>query len=83
MSEAETNELIDVMNVENGGPGFVRSTDTGAYDAHGVAARVVSQGRTSENAWCRDDCDKNPLVRSHFPFQHNTYSSPSDLTMLI
>lgn len=62
MNETETNELINVMNVENGGPGFVRSTDTGAYDAHGVAARVVSQGRTSENAWCRDDCDKNPLV---------------------
>jgi hypothetical protein len=24
----------------------------------------VSQGRTSENAWCRENCDNLPLVRS-------------------
>jgi hypothetical protein len=64
MSDEETNELIEVMNVENGGPGFVRSTDTGAYDKFGVAQRVVSQGRTSENAWCRENCDSNPKVEN-------------------
>ena len=30
----------------------------------GEAAKVVSQGRTSENAWCRENCDDEPLVRS-------------------
>lgn len=43
---------------------FVRSTDTGAYNKYGEAERVVSQGRTSMNAWCRGSCDKKPLVRS-------------------
>ena len=25
---------------------------------------MVSSGRTSENAWCREGCDNQPLVRS-------------------
>ena len=45
------------------GDSFVRSTDTGSYNKFGEAEKVVSQGRTSQNAWCREGCDSNPLVR--------------------
>mgnify|MGYP004340997583 CR=1 FL=1 len=31
---------------------FARSTDQGAVDKYGEQKKVVSQGRTSENAWC-------------------------------
>jgi prolyl 4-hydroxylase len=41
---------------------FERSTDTGAYNDFGAAAKVVSQTRTSNNAWCRAQCESDPLV---------------------
>uniref|UniRef100_A0A7S2WFP1 Fe2OG dioxygenase domain-containing protein n=1 Tax=Rhizochromulina marina TaxID=1034831 RepID=A0A7S2WFP1_9STRA len=43
---------------------FVRSTDTGSYNKFGEAEKLVSRSRTSENAWCREGCDNNPLVQS-------------------
>jgi len=42
---------------------FVRSTDTGAYNKYGEAERVVSQSRTSQNAWCRAGCEDHPMVK--------------------
>jgi len=63
MNASETDALIAAVGAESGGPGFVRSTDTGAYNKFGEAAKVVSSGRTSENAWCRENCDDKPLVR--------------------
>ena len=41
---------------------FVRSTDTGTYNKFGEAERVVSQSRTSQNAWCRAGCEDHPMV---------------------
>ncbi len=41
-----------------------RSTDTGAYNATtGETSKVVSDGRTSSSAWCRDaTCEAQPAV---------------------
>lgn len=55
-------EIDGLLNSVSGN--FQRSTDTGSYDKFGEADKVVSKGRTSENAWCRDECDKNPMVQS-------------------
>jgi prolyl 4-hydroxylase len=39
-----------------------RSTDQGEFDPNGVQAQVVSQGRTSYNAWCMNECEQDPIV---------------------
>lgn len=41
-----------------------RSTDTGQTNQFGETGRVLSTGRTSTNAWCRHECQNNPLVRN-------------------
>jgi len=41
-----------------------RSTDTGSVNEFGETGRVLSQGRTSSNAWCRAQCEGNPHVQS-------------------
>lgn len=41
-----------------------RSTDTGKANEFGEVGRVLSQGRTSSNAWCRHDCENHPAVKS-------------------
>lgn len=41
-----------------------RSTDTGEANEFGEVGRVLSQGRTSSNAWCRHDCESNPHVQN-------------------
>lgn len=40
-----------------------RSTDTGASNEFGEAQKLVSTGRTSENAWCIGDCYENGMVQ--------------------
>lgn len=70
--------------------GFDRSTDQGAVNAAGEMEKVVSQSRTSSNAWCIDECERLPEVmevtarieavthvpKSHFEsFQVLQYSS--------
>jgi prolyl 4-hydroxylase len=40
-----------------------RSTDTGSANEFGETGRILSEGRTSSNAWCQGDCPKNPLVQ--------------------
>ncbi|GBG33632.1 Prolyl 4-hydroxylase subunit alpha-2 [Hondaea fermentalgiana] len=40
-----------------------RSTDQGGFSEDGVQEQVISQGRTSENAWCDDECESNPIVQ--------------------
>jgi prolyl 4-hydroxylase len=43
--------------------GYERSTDVGEIEVDGTFERVVSQGRTSTNAWCNTvECDKDPVV---------------------
>jgi prolyl 4-hydroxylase len=58
-----TDEQTEAVMHETKGS-FLQSTDTGAKDAHGIAAKVKSTGRTSTNAWCHDECSSNPLVAS-------------------
>lgn len=41
-----------------------RSTDTGKSNAYGEAGRVLSNRRTSSNAWCRTECENHPSVKS-------------------
>lgn len=41
-----------------------RSTDTGKMNEFGETGRVLSQSRTSSNAWCRSKCENHPLVRN-------------------
>jgi len=43
---------------------FARSTDQGAIDESGVQAQVVSTSRTSENAWCTEDCEENDATQA-------------------
>jgi len=41
-----------------------RSTDTGMMNEFGESGRIVSKTRTSENAWCRKNCEDHPASRS-------------------
>ena len=41
---------------------FERSTDTGQANEFGEAQKLMSTGRTSENAWCIGDCYAHPEV---------------------
>eukprot|EP00514_Thraustochytrium_sp_LLF1b_P010881 CAMPEP_0184548424 /NCGR_PEP_ID=MMETSP0199_2-20130426/6197_1 /TAXON_ID=1112570 /ORGANISM="Thraustochytrium sp., Strain LLF1b" /LENGTH=520 /DNA_ID=CAMNT_0026943037 /DNA_START=79 /DNA_END=1641 /DNA_ORIENTATION=- len=43
--------------------GYQRSTDTGEANERGETVKVVSEGRTSSNAWCTHDCESDPLVQ--------------------
>jgi len=58
MTEEETDAIINVVTK------WERSTDTGQTNKYGETGRVLSQGRTSSNAWCRADCEANPHVRN-------------------
>ncbi len=42
--------------------GFARSTDVGQANERGETTKVVSQSRTSSNAWCSHECEVDPLV---------------------
>jgi len=41
-----------------------RSTDTGMENEFGESGRVLSKSRTSENAWCRSECENHPASQS-------------------
>ena len=41
-----------------------RSTDHGEKNEFGEAKRLISNGRTSLNAWCREHCMNHPLVQN-------------------
>lgn len=34
-----------------------RSTDAGEFNEIGEQGRILSQGRTSSNAWCMEECE--------------------------
>lgn len=55
-------EIAALINTVNGN--WERSTDTGGVNEFGEAGRLVSQGRTSSNAWCMHSCSSHPAVRS-------------------
>jgi len=41
-----------------------RSTDSGQVNEFGETGRTLSTGRTSSNAWCRQECLSNPHVQT-------------------
>jgi prolyl 4-hydroxylase len=57
-----SDQEIDTL-VEQTGGDLRRSTDQGAFDADGVQEQVLSQDRTSRNAWCSNECEEHPVVR--------------------
>jgi len=59
MSDGEAEALIRTV-----GESWERSTDTGSMNAFGETGRVVSQSRTSSNAWCRAECESDPDVQA-------------------
>lgn len=45
--------------------GYQRSTDVTGFSSDGSSTDVVSQARTSTNAWCNEDlCSQHPVVQS-------------------
>ena len=59
LSENEADAIITSV-----GKKWERSTDTGQTNKFGETGRKLSSTRTSSNAWCRADCEANPLVRN-------------------
>jgi hypothetical protein len=59
LTDREINALITSVNGN-----WERSTDTGTSNEFGETGRVLSQGRTSNNAWCREECNNNPDVQN-------------------
>jgi hypothetical protein len=57
------NEVADLIR---GGEmeGYERSTDQGAANALGEQEKIVSQTRTSSNAWCMHKCERLPGVKT-------------------
>lgn len=56
-----TEEEIDAL-LRRTLPNAVRSTDQGSQDELGRVAKVVTDRRTSSNAWCIGECESDPLV---------------------
>jgi hypothetical protein len=60
LSDNEVDDLIRGGEME----GYERSTDQGAANALGEQEKIVSQTRTSSNAWCMHKCERLGGVRS-------------------
>lgn len=58
IKEDECDKLIELGGVE----GYKRSEDVGKEQFDGTYASVQSESRTSWNAWCTDDCYKDPTA---------------------
>jgi len=58
LTDIEINALL--ISVDK----WERSRDSGVINAFGEVERIVSQNRTSSNAWCDDICATNPAVKS-------------------
>jgi prolyl 4-hydroxylase len=58
LSDAEAKALIS--NVDQ----WEQSTDTGDTNEFGETGRILSAGRTSSNAWCQWECEKDPNIQS-------------------
>lgn len=57
LSDEEADRLIEL----GGTVGYERSADVGQEKADGTFSKSVNNGRTSTNAWCIDDCYKDPV----------------------
>jgi prolyl 4-hydroxylase len=60
VSEVEAARLIELGGVE----GYERSSDVGPMRPDGTFEKSFSDGRTSTNAWCTDDCWEDPVGRA-------------------
>jgi prolyl 4-hydroxylase len=58
ISDQEVDSLLNSVTK------FERSTDTGETNEYGETGRILSQGRTSTNAWCQRECEQNPDVKN-------------------
>lgn len=56
LSDAEIKAMLDNVGL------LQRSTDQGELDETGYQTQTVSEVRTSENAWCMDECERHPLI---------------------
>ena len=59
LSDVEVDALITSVDGN-----WERSTDTGSSNEFGETGRVLSTGRTSNNAWCRQECLDNRHVQN-------------------
>lgn len=69
-------EITALLKAVEGG--YTRSTDQGARNEYGEQEKVVSQGRTSSNAWCGAGCESDPLVRRIYDRLANITDVPFD-----
>ncbi len=60
LHEKECERLIELGAVE----GYKRSEDVGAEKFDGSYDSVQSSSRTSFNAWCQEDCEKDPISQA-------------------
>jgi len=58
VSEQEAHSLLNSVAK------FERSTDTGSMNEFGESGRILSQSRTSTNAWCQRECEENEDVKT-------------------
>lgn len=58
VSDEEIDALIETNQM------FERSTDTGTTNEFGETGRILSQSRTSQNSWCRKECEEHPDVQT-------------------
>lgn len=60
LSEEECDEMIRQGYSE----GYERSSDVGKMKFDGTFDILVNDGRTSENAWCNDDCQTHDITKA-------------------
>mmetsp|Transcript_12439 Transcript_12439/g.19152 ORF Transcript_12439/g.19152 Transcript_12439/m.19152 type:complete len:543 (-) Transcript_12439:630-2258(-) len=58
-----SDEEADALIAAGAKKGYERSSDVGAELPDGTHEDEVNEGRTSENAWCDDICDDDPIIR--------------------
>jgi prolyl 4-hydroxylase len=60
LSEQECQALIDLGAAQ----GYKRSEDVGPRDFDGSYKGIQTQGRTSTNAWCVEECYRDPVTQA-------------------
>jgi prolyl 4-hydroxylase len=59
LSDEEADRLIEL----GGNEGYERSADVGEQKEDGTFGQHIHEGRTSTNAWCNEDCYKDPVAK--------------------
>eukprot|EP00593_Proboscia_inermis_P014804 CAMPEP_0171301360 /NCGR_PEP_ID=MMETSP0816-20121228/10553_1 /TAXON_ID=420281 /ORGANISM="Proboscia inermis, Strain CCAP1064/1" /LENGTH=212 /DNA_ID=CAMNT_0011778897 /DNA_START=166 /DNA_END=801 /DNA_ORIENTATION=- len=58
LTDEECAKLIEFGSTE----GYERSADIGELQFDGTYGDDINDGRTSENAWCHEDCFNDPII---------------------